>query len=176
MNTSNTEYAKNTLNELINVFNNDGVKDRRLIHKRTIDFVNERYAYLSTELDSIEIAKQLYKIDNDLVDFNTNSLISHEKSSKSEENIFSLENQISLTNLLIKTLNESKSDLLPSNIGVESEEINNLISNYNENIIKRKKLIQSAGSNNPSVKQIDYVILNSKKYNYFIEELFATIR
>ena len=31
-------------------FNNDGVKDRQLVHKRTIDFVNERYSFLSTKL------------------------------------------------------------------------------------------------------------------------------
>ena len=44
---SNKKYSKIFLNELTNVFNNDGVKDRQLIHKRTIDFVNARYSYLS---------------------------------------------------------------------------------------------------------------------------------
>ena len=73
---------------MINVFNNDGVKDRQLIHRRTIDFVNERYYYLSLELDSIEFAKQLYKADNELVDLSANSAISLEKTLKSEEDIY----------------------------------------------------------------------------------------
>ena len=47
---SNSQYARNILDEVINVFNNDGVRDRQLIHKRTIDFVNDRYKYLSSEL------------------------------------------------------------------------------------------------------------------------------
>ena len=63
---TNKEYSEDFLNELADVFNNDGVKDRQLIHKRTIDFVNSRYSYLSLELDSIEIAKQLYKVENSL--------------------------------------------------------------------------------------------------------------
>ena len=50
---TNKEYAENVINELIKVFNKDGIQDRQLIHKRTIDFVNDRYAYLSMELDSI---------------------------------------------------------------------------------------------------------------------------
>lgn len=155
---TNSRYSEIVLNELINVFNNDGVKDRQLIHKRTIDFVNDRYAYLSLELDSIEIAKQLYKADNNLVDLSTNSVFSLEKSFKSEEDIFSLENQISITNLLISTLTNDEIELLPANMVIENEEINVLISNYNQAILERKKLILSAGSNNPSTKQLNISI------------------
>lgn len=155
---TNMKYGKIFLNELIDVFNNDGVKDRQLIHKRTIDFVNERYAYLSLELDSIEIAKQLYKVDNDLVDLPSNTAISLEKSLKSEEEIFSVENQISITNFLINTLGDDKLELLPSNMVIKNNEINQLIKEYNQIIIDRKKLVVSAGSNNPSTMQIDISI------------------
>jgi capsular exopolysaccharide synthesis family protein len=159
---SNSDYSEMVLNELIHVFNNDGIQDRQLIHKRTIDFVNERYAYLSMELDSIEITKQLYKVDNDLVDLSANSAISLEQSYKSQENIFSIENQISLTNLLITTLNDSELELLPANIGIENGEINSLILDYNSNILERKKLILSAGQNNPSIKQLDNVLTDGR--------------
>lgn len=159
---TNKEYAENIINELIKVFNNDGIQDRQLIHKRTIDFVNDRYAYLSIELDSIEIVKQLYKVDNNLVDLSANSAISLEQSFRSEESIFSVENQISVTNLLIATLNNSDLELLPANIGIENAEINSLISDYNQTILERKKLILSAGLNNPSIKQMDNIISDSR--------------
>lgn len=159
---TNKEYAENVINELIKVFNKDGIQDRQLIHKRTIDFVNDRYAYLSMELDSIEIVKQLYKVDNNLVDLSANSAISLEQSFKSEENIFSVENQISVTNILIATLNNSDLELLPANIGIENAEINSLISDYNQTILERKKLILSAGLNNPSIKQMDNIISDSR--------------
>ena len=152
---TNKKYSENFLNELTTVFNNDGVKDRQLIHKRTIDFVNARYSYLSLELDSIEITKQLYKIENSLVDLSVNSVISLEKSSKSEESILSTENQISITNLLLETLADNKLELLPANMVIENNEINSLISKYNQIILDRKKLILSAGSNNPSTKQLE---------------------
>ncbi|MDG1718522.1 MAG: hypothetical protein P8H17_01655, partial [Flavobacteriales bacterium] len=43
-------YSEIVLNTLIDAFNQDGVSDRQMIHKRTIDFVNERYLLLSNEL------------------------------------------------------------------------------------------------------------------------------
>ncbi len=152
---SNGKYSENFLNELADVFNKDGVNDRQLVHKRTVDFVNSRYSFLSLELDSIEVAKKLYKIENSLVDLSANSQISLEKSLKSEESIFSAENQISITNLLLKTLANDKLELLPANMVIENNEINLLISKYNQIILDRKKLILSAGSNNPSTKQLE---------------------
>lgn len=159
---TNYNYSNNFINELIKVFNEDGIKDRQLIHKRTIDFVNNRYAFLSLELDSIEVVKKTYKVENNLTDLNINSSLSVEQSFKSEENIFSIDNEISVTKMLIDILNNAESELLPSNIGIESNYINTLISNYNQIILDRKKIILSAGKNNPSVKQIDDIISDSR--------------
>ena len=157
-NSNSPKYSEIVLNELIDVFNSDGVKDRQLIHKRTIDFVNARYAYLSIELDSIEIAKQLYKADNNLVDLTANSAISLEKTFSSEKDIFSTENQISITKLLLTTLANDKLELLPANMVIENEEINSLISEYNQIILDRKKLVYSAGPSNPSTQQLENTI------------------
>ena len=154
---TNSKYAQTILNELIKVFNFDGIQDRQLIHKRTIDFINERYMYLSMELDTIETFKQSFKSDNNLVDLPINSTISLEQSYKSQQNIFEIENQISLTTLLSSSLNENNLELLPANIGIENVEINQLILEHNNIIIDRKKLILSAGKNNPSVRQLDNI-------------------
>ena len=81
-NSSNKIFSQKILNNLIYFFNEDGVQDRRLIHKRTIDFVNERYVYLISELDSIELNKQFYKLKNKIVDLSANSSLSLENSNK----------------------------------------------------------------------------------------------
>ena len=155
---SNSIYARNVLNEIIDVFNNDGVQDRQLINKRTIDFVNERYLYLATELESIESEKQLFKSNNDLVDIVVNSEISLAKSSMFEENIFSNENQSFIVSNLLEELLKLDFELLPSNIGIENIEINSMIESYNQSILEQRKLITSAGPNNPYVKQLNNTI------------------
>lgn len=155
---SNSLYARNVLNEIIDVFNNDGIKDRQLIHKRTIDFVNDRYIYLASELESIESEKQSFKVKNELIDIVANSQVSLEKSSISEENLFSNENQIFIVSNLLEELTSLDFELLPSNIGIENIEINSMIDSYNLSILEKRKLITSAGPNNPYVKQLQNTI------------------
>ena len=158
----NPNYARIVLDEIINVFNKDGVRDRQLIHKRTIDFVNERYIYLASELESIELDKQTFKVNNNLVELTVNSEISLNKRSISEENIFSNENQIFIVSNLLEEILKLEFELLPSNIGIENIEINSIVQSYNDAFLEQKKLIISAGPNNPFVKQLQNSISNLK--------------
>tara|TARA_B100000989_G_scaffold200473_1_gene151542 strand:- start:3988 stop:6312 length:2325 start_codon:yes stop_codon:yes gene_type:complete len=159
---TNTEFAKRVLNELTSTFNIDGIRDRQLVYKRTIDFVNKRYSKLSMELDSIENAKQIYKSKNKLIDLPTNSVFSIETTLKSEQDVFSVENQISVMQILLKDLSSNNYELLPSNIGIENSEINLLITKYNELIIERNNLSLSAGDKNPSFFQLENLIKDFK--------------
>lgn len=147
------ELSEKTLNTLTAVFNNDGIKDRQLVFKRTVDFINNRFDFLTEELDSIEINRQGFKQDNKIVDIQTDAQIGIEQRTKSEEEVFALENQLELSKLLTNSLtNQTESDLLPANIGIENVSINGLISDYNTAVINRDKLIRSGGENNPMVQ------------------------
>jgi capsular exopolysaccharide synthesis family protein len=155
----NRDYAKNIINTLIEVYNQDGVDDKRLVHKRTIDFINERFITLGYELDSIEMDKQSFKLENNLVDIKTDATISLESRSKSDEELFEIKNQILLADLLLESSSSGNElNLLPSNIGLNSANINSLISSYNNNILTFKKLIKSGGINNPNVKNLNTTI------------------
>ena len=156
------KYAQIVLNELIKVFNKDGVEDRQLIHKRTIDFVNERYTYLATELESIELDKKTFKVQNNLVDLSVNSNISLKNNSISEESLFNNQNQIFIVSNLLEELTNSNLELLPSNIGIENIEINSLINLYNELVLEKNKVISNAGPNNPYFKQLSNSISEYK--------------
>jgi capsular exopolysaccharide synthesis family protein len=158
-----SKYSRNILNELIDVFNNDGIRDRQLIHKRTIDFVNDRYKYLADELESIELEKQSYKVSNNIVDVVVSSSISLERNLKSEETIFANENQIFLVQNLLDELSSLELKLLPSNIGIESLEVNSLVSSYNDLFLEKQKLSTSAGPNNPYVKQLNNSIVQLRE-------------
>ena len=157
-----TEYSERILNTIIDVFNQDGIVDRQMVHKRTINFVNKRYILLSNELDSIEIEKQLYKLKNNLIDITANSSLSLELSSKSNQQLLEAENQIAIAKLLNETFSDKNYDLLPANIGINNSEINFLIKDFNTIILERKNLIISAGLNNPSVKQLDQAISDNR--------------
>ena len=161
-NTTNVKYAQLIINELIDTYDQDGIEDRQLIHKRTIDFVDSRYSYLSQQLDSIENSKQKFKQENNLVDLSMNSVQSLEKSAVTEELIFTNDNQIYVTNSLLEELTKLNFELLPSNIGINSTEINLLIGSYNEKVLEHKRLLQSAGPNNPVTLASNNLINDSR--------------
>ena len=160
--TKNTQISSNILNSLIDNFNNDGIHDRRLVHKNTIDFVNERFVDIISELDSIELHKEKFKLNNKLVDISANSSLSLQLSSESMSEIFLTENQIALADLLLKKVNAKSFVMLPSNIGIDNSSINEFITTYNEYIIKFQNLQSIAGENNPALILLKNNIINTK--------------
>lgn len=151
------------INEIIDKFNEDGIKDRQLVSKRTVDFIDDRFVYLATELDSIEGDKRSFKQENDLSYIEADAGVNLEKKSQTEAELFRLETQIELSKLLRNTLSsEAEYQLLPANIGLESQAINNLVSEYNQILLEREKLLASAGANNPTVKVLSAQIARAK--------------
>lgn len=161
----NKDWSELVLNGLIDVFNKDGINDRKLIFQRTLDFIEDRFVYLEVELDSIEVSKKEFKQDNNLIDLPSDAQIGLEKESESELEVFEAESQIALTNLIIDALknNNEAQGLLPANIGLNNAGVMELINQYNNTILERDKYHVSGGANNPMVKQLDITILDLKK-------------
>lgn len=149
--------SERVLNELVAVFNDDGVRDRQEVSKRTINFINERFASLAKELDSIEVKKKDFKQSNSLINIEADAALGIQKREESEGLVFEVENQLLLSDLLKEslTVKDSSSELLPANIGLESGNVNNLVSQYNALIFERDKLKISGGENNPQVKIVN---------------------
>ncbi len=149
--------SERVLNELVAVFNDDGVRDRQEVSKRTINFINERFASLAKELDSIEVKKKDFKQSNSLINIEADAALGIQKREESEGLVFEVENQLLLSDLLKEslTVKDSSSELLPANIGLESGNVNNLVSQYNALVFERDKLKISGGDNNPQVKIVN---------------------
>jgi len=151
----NVNKINDVVNTLIDVFNEDGIKDRQLVFKKTIDFVDERFKYLFNELDSIESSKANYKKSRGLsyVEADAGQLMKNNYDSQLR--VENATTQIELSKLMMESLNQEKGlELLPSNIGIENNEVNSLVSKYNEIVLKRNKLMSSGGGDsNPIIKE-----------------------
>ena len=155
------------LNEIITQFNQDGVEDRKLIFQRTIDFVDERFEFLTKELDSIENKKKKFKQKNNLTDISMDT--EHNLSDKSNSNSekVNLETQLEIARILRKTLtNKNNSKLLPVDIGLGITGVNDQIILYNQKLLQYNKLKISGGENNPLVKNL-YEEISNLKNNIF---------
>jgi capsular exopolysaccharide synthesis family protein len=160
---TNKGKSEDILNAIIEKFNEDGIQDRQLVSQRTIDFVNERFVYLSYELDSIENRKESYKKVNDLSYLEADASLTSSKIAFVDKEYFSTQTQIALSSLIQETLaTDKKFSLLPS-FGVENVQTNELIKDYNKAVLERGKVMVSAGEENPMVVELTNRLIESKE-------------
>ena len=60
----NADRSEAILNTIIAKFNQDGILDRQLVSRRTLEVIDKRFVNLASELDSIEVGKQDFKQSN----------------------------------------------------------------------------------------------------------------
>ena len=155
----NRSKSERILNEVLSVFNMDGIVDRQEVSKRTIAFIDERFEFLAEELDSIEGEKRDYKQDNNFFDVQSDAALGISQRTASENEVFAIESQILLSNMLVESMNIENGtyDLLPANIGITNANTNELIGAFNALIFERDNYLTSGGENNPMVQ-----VLNDK--------------
>ncbi|MEO5787794.1 polysaccharide biosynthesis tyrosine autokinase [Gelidibacter sp.] len=153
----NRSKSERILNEVLSVFNLDGIVDRQEVSKRTISFIDERFGFLAGELDSIEGEKRDYKQSNNFFNVESDAALGISQRTASENEVFAIESQIMLSNMLVESLNikNSQYELLPANIGISSVNTNELIGAYNTLIFERYNYLTSGGQNNPMVQTIN---------------------
>lgn len=163
--------AEDFINELINQFNIDSRNDRGQVAKKTSDFIDSRLEIITRELDSIERNKEQFKSSNRLTNIEAEAQLILENSSEFEKRQFDVNTQLELANTMIEYMEKSsKNDLLPSNIGLEGEDITQSVNNYNTLILQRNKLLRTSTAKNPvvidvndQIEGIRSTILNSLK-------------
>jgi tyrosine-protein kinase Etk/Wzc len=163
--------AEDFINELIFQYNKDATKDRGQVAKKTSDFIDSRLEIITRELDSVERNKEQFKSSNRLTNIEAEAQLILENASEFEKRQFDVNTQLELANSMIEYMEKSSvNDLLPSNIGLEGDDITQSVVNHNSLILERNKLLKSSTARNPVVvnvnNQIEGIrinILNSLK-------------
>ena len=173
--------AESILNTLIKVYEADGIRDRQEVSKQTIAFIDERFGYLLSDLDSIEIGKQNYKQANNISFIEADAGLSIQKRSLKQEALFAIQTQLLLSEVLKNSLVTTDGlQLLPANIGIESTTINKLVGDYNSSLLAYEKLKTSAGINNPTVSLLEANTKDlknniSRSITGYVEQLNTTL-
>ena len=159
--------AKNVLDQLILEYNKDAIEDKNLIAENTANFINERLTIINSELDSVETGKVEFKKENRLTDLSSESEIFVQNASEYSKRKQELGTQLELVNTILQFLSSTDSDdLIPANLGIEAAGVNQQISEYNNYILERNRLLNSSTEKNPMVKRINDN-LGQVKYNIY---------
>ncbi|MCF6296586.1 MAG: polysaccharide biosynthesis tyrosine autokinase [Flavobacteriaceae bacterium] len=144
------------INNLIEQYNADGINDNNLVAKTTTDFLNERIELISTELIAIEGAAQQFKTSKGMIGGAGGAGIVLESSSINESQLVNANTQLRLANMMYNQLGKTgSSESLPSNIGLSDPGVAALTSEYNNTVLKRKRILKSSSVKNPIIVGID---------------------
>lgn len=147
--------AQDYVNSLISAFDLDGILERQLEYKNTINFVESRSKFLEKELSIIENKKQEFKKLNKLTDLKFNADYASNLMGNYNSELFALRSQKELIILLQEEININNYSLLPINFGLNDQSINGLISQFNLLVKERDRFLNSgAGLKNPLVSNI----------------------
>jgi capsular exopolysaccharide synthesis family protein len=150
----NTERNESILNNLIRVFNQDGVDDDKQIALKTAEFVSNRLNKIESELDTVE---------SNLVDFKRDSNFISEGSgnglfstySDAEQKRAELQNQLEISRFIQEEIkNNSQYSLLPGDVGLQNSSTNALISDYNTLVLERNRIMTSSTESSPQVLEL----------------------
>ncbi len=158
---NNPKICVEYLNTLIDEFNKDGINDRQLEYRNTIEFVNNRSLLLADELQKIEIKKQKFKELNNLSDINFDATLIVGKQYDYDAELFEAKSQIDLLNLFQSSLENFNTKILPLDIGLNDASINSLIIEYNKIFKDVEEYKTIAGPNNVYMNNLFEQLENS---------------
>lgn len=148
----NVDKAKDILNKIVQVYNQDAIKDKNSESSITKDFIDERINIIANDLGEVENRKEKFKSSNQITDLETEAKINLETSAEARAKQVEVDAQLNLTDALINYLSrQNNSQVLPSNIGLQNTEAAGNISAYNQLVLERNRLLESATPQNPLI-------------------------
>lgn len=151
------QRAEDIINTVIAVYNENWVKDKNQIAISSAMFINDRLKVIEQELGVVDENISSFKKDNLLPDITAASNMYFQKSDQITSQILMLNNQLYMAEYIQEYMKKetNKMQLLPANSGIENSNIENLIGQYNNMLLKRNSLVSNSSEKNPLVVDLD---------------------
>ena len=148
------------LNNLIQVYNRRANDAKNDVANKTIAFIDKRIRLIMDQLEGTEEDIEKFKRGARLTDITSDAQLALAGSSEYEKKRVENETQIQL----IQALNEyvmNQGDepmILPINVGITNQSLGALISQYNDLVTERSRLLKSSSLTNPAVINVNLTL------------------
>ena len=155
INDTSIRKAEDILNTLIEVYNENWIRDKNQIAVSTSQFISDRLGVIESELGHVDENISSYKSEHLLPDVQAASSLYMAQSAENNKELSTLNNQLSTAQYIRRELNTKPLDqTLPANSGIVSANIETQISEYNNLVLDRNRLIANSSEKNPLVKNM----------------------
>ena len=156
----NIHRADDVIRTLIDVYNENWVKDKNQVAVATSKFIDARLAMIEKDLGGVDNNISDFKSRNLLPDVDEVAKMYIDQAGKNADALIALTNQLSMAKLVRQFLvdNSKKNQLLPTNTGIQGGGIENQIQDYNLCMLGRNNLASKTSDDNPLVLDKDLML------------------
>lgn len=162
---TNTERALDELNGIIEVYNENWIKDRNQQSVFTSNFIDERLLVIEAELGDVDSQISDYKAQHQLPNSGSAADALFDKTLAARDEIGELSVKIDLARSIKNHLNSASMNFesLPSSSALGNSNIENLILQYNKDLYDRNIMVQNSSESNPLVQDKDALLAISRQ-------------
>ena len=152
----NTQRAEDVLRMVINVYNENWIKDKNQITTSTNEFIADRLRVIEQELGSVDKTITSYRSEHRIPDYSAAARMDMELSAEAGKHLMELNNQLSIARFLQSDISSAApGTLLPANVGINDASTQGQINQYNTTMLQRNRLVESSSEENLLVKDLD---------------------
>lgn len=156
INDNNVERAKDYLTQLIEAYNADANEDKNEVARKTEEFIAERIDVIGQELDSTEIHLENFKRNNELVNLPSDANQAITQSADFQNRQVEIQTQMNLISSLMDYMRAPANfqQVIPANLGIKDQATNKMITDYNDKLLTRNRLLRASSEQSPVVAQM----------------------
>lgn len=153
----NIPRAEDVLNTLIEVYNENWIRDKNRIAVSTSEFIKERLALIEQELGGVDSEISSFKSTHMVPDVEAAAQAYFQRATSATDEVMQLNNRLGMARYIRNYLANSANsfNVLPANSGLENLNIEQQIAEYNKMLLQRNNLVQNSSTANPLVANMD---------------------
>lgn len=154
---TNKRRGEDFINKLIEVYNRNTNNDKNEVAEKTEEFIAGRIRIINDELFSTEKELETFKRDAGLTDLASDAQLAVSENSAYEKQRVENGTQLNLVSYLAEYISapDKVNSVLPVNVGLTDQSLPPLISQYNEMVLQRNRLLLNSSESNPVIVNLD---------------------
>ncbi|MCM1032355.1 MAG: polysaccharide biosynthesis tyrosine autokinase [Odoribacter sp.] len=158
INTSNAIMGEMILQDIIDKYNDRGIREKNMQGQKTAEFLNDRIELLGTDLSNAESEIQQFKEQHGIVDVRAEAVYQQTARGELESALIEAETQLEILKITRDFISDptKQYEVIPT--VVDNESLAAVINMYNNRIIERQQMLTNVSANNQAVIKLTSAI------------------
>jgi tyrosine-protein kinase Etk/Wzc len=151
------EKGKDIINKLLEVYSKEALEDRNAFANTTIQFIDERLKYLTSDLTNVEKDVEQFKRQHEVTNVTADADQYLKQASQYNQQLTELDNQIEVLESLEDYLKgqSGKYEVVPSTLSIPEPTLESLINKFNDLQLEKERMLRTALPSNPLVQDLN---------------------